>query len=681
MVEKGWLHIQRLNQKFGAICRPEESDLKDAVEFLRVTVQRAATEYLKIVESAIVKYANERFVTPVAKTDDEAVDIHSYLDSYNKVVCRIRQSTTTDIDDPLWINWLHIYQLVRGLWEDRVGNQLTTKSFLYTFLKGYKVKLSDISRTERSPVNTEFWDVLKPGRKTYPYQCPFIKRLNYLRHKKIHERIVNNAATYTSLTFMLDHPRSTKLKSKQPFYVWEGKGGKPLFFLFNKSSGEIEGRKRDRAEDAIGSTGRMRMDLIKANTDVASTEDVKQKARMIRTLLQGIPPKELIHQLFDEYYGHGALDEYVRSRSGGVEGDRANGNKAQPTNEIMCAGDLEDYLTNDPSTLTASWHGGDLPDLFGLDSLRKASSGRAYSFEEDLNLNGEVQRETSVAYQYANVSNILRNEELDDGGKKPRAVDLETSPRRKERSTVNMLSPGTPLDATNPVVAVLQAKPSDTSENEIVEKGKSTKEATKDTGEEPQEEANEETEIEDDEKESNNEDTESEKPEEVVEAVVVTKYDIASYTLQECSEPRDCAICEKNIRKEGVVFKCKGCVSDHVVCEECMQDDEDENFKPNKCKHEEYEDMESYEQCVGPTYWWMNKKKPKKRCCTCGEESKPTHGNPVYYCRKCRIHRVCKGCWKTMQLQETKQKDEDGQTGDAEETGGRQQKRKADGED
>ena len=38
MVEKGWLHIQRINQNFGAISRPEETALEDAVEFLQVTV-------------------------------------------------------------------------------------------------------------------------------------------------------------------------------------------------------------------------------------------------------------------------------------------------------------------------------------------------------------------------------------------------------------------------------------------------------------------------------------------------------------------------------------------------------------------------------------------------------------------------------------------------------------------
>ena len=118
-------------------------------------------------------------------------------------------------------------------------------------------------------------------------------------------------------------------------------------------------------------------------------------------------------------------------------------------------------------------------------------------------------------------------------------------------------------------------------------------------------------------------------------------------------DPRECTICENKFKKGGILFKCKGCVSDHVVCEECMLDCDDEDFKPNQCKHGDYEEMESYEECVGPTYWWMNKAKPKKRCCGCGEESKPTHGNPVYCCKKCRIHRVCKGCWKKFQLQET----------------------------
>ena len=212
----------------------------------------------------------------VAKTDKEAVGINSYLDTYNKVILCIRQSTTANKEDPLWINWFHIYQLVRGLWEDRTGNQLTTKAFLYNFLKGYKVKLSDISRTDRSAVNTAFWDVLKPGWKTYPYQCPLVKRLNYLRHKQIHERIVNNASTYTLLTCMLDNPRSPKLKSKEAFFSWEGKGGNFLFHLFEKGTGENEGRKRDRTEDAIGLAGRMRINSIVGTQDMASDDEVKQ---------------------------------------------------------------------------------------------------------------------------------------------------------------------------------------------------------------------------------------------------------------------------------------------------------------------------------------------------------------------------------------------------------------------
>jgi hypothetical protein len=683
MVEKGWLHIQRMNQKFGAICRPEQLDLEDAVDFLRVIVQRAATEYLKLVESAIVKYANERFITPVAKTDDEAVDIHSYLDSYNKVVTRIRQSTTADINNPLWVNWLHIYHLVRGLWEERVGNQLTTKTFLYTFLKGYKLKLSELSRTDRSTVNTAFWDVLKPGRKTYPYQCPFVKRLNYLRHKKIHERIVSNAATHTSLTFMLDHPRSSKLKNKKPFHVWEGNSGKPLFFLFDKGSGETERRKRDRTEDALLSTGRMRMNLMEDNTNMATAEDVKQKARMIKTLLQGVPPKELIHQLFDEYYGRGALNDYVRSRSRCGDDPKAGGNNQQPTNEIMCAGGFDDLYTNDPcSTLTASWNGADLPDLFGLDSLRQAASGRAYSFEDDnTNTSNDVIREsTSTAGQKSTGGETQEKREMEEG-LKPKALEVETVTRQQKTDDTSCSGDEKSASSGTTVSAVVQPTLNDEGENQIVEKRSTKDPTTNKTGENHVcEGIADKTGLSGGDTEVNDEATVSEISEKVEELVVPTKYDRASYTKQKCVEQRECPICEKKRKIGSIMFECTGCVNAHLVCEECMQDEEDEQFKPNQCQHEEYEDADSYERCVGPTYWWMNKAKPKKKCCGCGEESKPTQGNPVYYCRRCRIHRVCKCCWQKMIVLQSKNNSDKIEKSKTlmGEKGRRQQKRNAD---
>jgi hypothetical protein len=614
MVEKGWLHIQRMNQKFGAVCRPEHLDLEEAVDFLRGIVQRAATEYLKLVESAIVKYANERFITPVAKTDDEAVDMHSYLDSYNKVVTRIWQSTTEDIHNPLWVNWLHIYQLVRGLWEDRVGNQLTTKTFLYTFLKTYKVKLSDLSRTDRSAVNTAFWDVLKPGRKTYPYQCPFVKRLNYLRHKKIHERIVSNAATHTSLTFMLDHPRSSKLKSKKPFYVWEGKSGKPLFFLFDKGTGETERRKRERTEDAIVSTGRMRMDMIEDNTNMATAEDVKQKARMIRTLLQGVPPKELIHQLFDEYYGRGALNDYVRSRSRCGNDNRERGNNPQPTNEIMCAGGFDDLYTNDPSTLTASWNGEDLPDLFGLNNLRQAASGRAFSFEDDYTPNDVIQESTVTRGEETYKAETKEEEEIEEE-LKPKALEFEAETQQQKSDDDSWSGDEKSSRSETGVSAVLEPTVKEGVDgSQIVEKIKTADtKANKRYEKLVCEGVANNTELGGGEKEDANEETTSELSEKVIEKEVVeTKYDVASYTKQKCVEPRKCPICENKIKNGDFLFECTGCVNEHIVCQECMQDEEDEEFKPNQCQHEEYEDADSYERCVGPTYWWMNKAKPKK---------------------------------------------------------------------
>jgi predicted RNA-binding Zn-ribbon protein involved in translation (DUF1610 family) len=112
----------------------------------------------------------------------------------------------------------------------------------------------------------------------------------------------------------------------------------------------------------------------------------------------------------------------------------------------------------------------------------------------------------------------------------------------------------------------------------------------------------------------------------------------------------ECSSCENEIRKGKVLFECRNCMNGHVICEDCMRGQNMDGLAPSECTHGDYEDSQSYEMCISPSYSWMNKNKPEKKCSTCGESSKPTGKNPYYYCKHCWLHRMCKRCWNKEQL-------------------------------
>jgi hypothetical protein len=131
------------------------------------------------------------------------------------------------------------------------------------------------------------------------------------------------------------------------------------------------------------------------------------------------------------------------------------------------------------------------------------------------------------------------------------------------------------------------------------------------------------------------------------------KYDAASYTKMVKRSERDCSGCDVAIGIGGETYHCNHCTNGHVLCRNCMVSPEDESLLATECKHGVYKDAESYEMCVASTYSFMDAGKPKKKCSTCGEQKKPTASKPIYYCRKCRLHRVCMACWNKSQLKMT----------------------------
>ena len=113
-----------------------------------------------------------------------------------------------------------------------------------------------------------------------------------------------------------------------------------------------------------------------------------------------------------------------------------------------------------------------------------------------------------------------------------------------------------------------------------------------------------------------------------------------------------CSMCLDTVKKGTMRYasycgKGERCTNLHIICAPCME--EDNNQVAIGCKHKIYEETELYEMVQATTYSWMDKMKPTKQCCACGKKRKPTKKNAFYYCRKCKLHRVCNGCWQAGQ--------------------------------
>ena len=139
-------------------------------------------------------------------------------------------------------------------------------------------------------------------------------------------------------------------------------------------------------------------------------------------------------------------------------------------------------------------------------------------------------------------------------------------------------------------------------------------------------------------------------------------YDKKSYDKMSSIHDRVCTACGEDIGVKKMIFLCRDCSNGHVLCASCMKGTEEEKImRPSKCRHGNYEDVDSYEECTTATYSWMDKSKPAKRCSSCSKERKPTRGHPMYYCKGCRLHRICKNCWDEKNSK-TEDTDKDGGT-------------------
>jgi hypothetical protein len=138
--------------------------------------------------------------------------------------------------------------------------------------------------------------------------------------------------------------------------------------------------------------------------------------------------------------------------------------------------------------------------------------------------------------------------------------------------------------------------------------------------------------------------------------VKVPNYDIDSYEQSVGDNTTICTGCDNTIEKKTTMYTSRNCTNIHVLCLTCMTDPEDETLMAAQCRHGVFDEMDSYEACVGGTYSFMNKGKPMKQCSSCGEAKKPTNSKPIYYCRKCHLHRVCLDCWTKENLREQETK-------------------------
>jgi hypothetical protein len=235
VVRTGWIHIKRMSHKFAKISIPTEIQFEEAVEFIREFVQAACNEYYTQVELAVVMYVNHHFVKPVATTDAKAIEFQTTVDTMSKACRRVRVSMTRDKASPRWINWYHLYQLLKGLWMDVPGNKLSPKNFVYNFLKEKRVKSPNITRTELAQIDKDFLDELRPDRKSDPYQSPLQTRLAFTRNKKLYERLKNNTLKATGLSFMVDRPRGESLgPNQEPYHTWTELQGVKIFYLYDQ---------------------------------------------------------------------------------------------------------------------------------------------------------------------------------------------------------------------------------------------------------------------------------------------------------------------------------------------------------------------------------------------------------------------------------------------------------------
>ena len=68
-----------------------------------------------------------------------------------------------------------------------------------------------------------------------------------------------------------------------------------------------------------------------------------------------------------------------------------------------------------------------------------------------------------------------------------------------------------------------------------------------------------------------------------------------------------------------------------------------------ECEHTSY-NLESYEMVERVGWSWMKEDTLEKECDHCQIRKKLSGRNPMYYCRSCHAHGICKCCWSSLLL-------------------------------
>jgi hypothetical protein len=659
IVSTGWIYIQRLSQQFASVFRPTEDHFGEAVEFLREVVQEACNEYYSRVETAVVMYVNNYFVKPVATTDAEAVEYESAVNTMTKACRRVRVSMTRDKTCPRWSNWFHLYQLLKGLWEDKPGNQLSPKNFVYTFLKKKRVKTPNITRTELADIDKEFLLQLYPGRKSAPYQSPLIQRVAFSRNKKLYDRIKEHTLKSTGLSFMIDRPRANKdFQKQQPYHTWQEVQGRKLFYLYDQkidgltSSGTSQ-RKRDRVDEELETGARLKLD--QSTQAMSDTDDVRGNIQVMTTAFKGTPSAKMLIDMIEELHGRGTYLDYIRVRQTRTQEeqqalmgitsyqDDLDNLTYYPTNEIMFQ--CGEQRTHDPSTLTGSNHENSDDTMAGLEGMLAMAQGSPdYSSFidhvpglDDMEESPEkkvVQLEEDSHLKYGAGLMNTTTKQVASGGFVQNGITSKNNKAGEETGrTVDKVGKVTESQPAQPDIPTEMRE--DKQDNNLQENALHNKKCDE------IETDNNQLRTGDNGKNNKTVNQEKRGPE----------YDTNSYLKTVGSSEVLCSGCKDGVKKGETMYQCNNCTNNHLLCEKCMVDPEDESLLAQECKHSVYEETESYERCTGATYSFMDATKPKKKCSTCGVNKKPTHGKPIYYCRKCRLHRVCMDCWKKIELE------------------------------
>ena len=664
VVATGWIHIQRMSLQFSSIFQPTESHFGEAVEFLRDVVQEAANMYYSRVEKAVVLYVNLHFIKPVATTDAETVEFETDVDTMSKACRRLRVSMTRDKTCPRWNNWFHLYQVLKGLWEDKPGNQLSPNNFIYEFLKQKRVKTPTINRRELAKLDKEFLDQLYPNRKSDPYQSPLIQRVGFLRNNKLYERIKKHTAKSTGLTFLIDRPRGNKEFQKQdPYHTWKEIEGRRLFYLYDQKVQEhsIAGtsqRKRDRVEGDMETQARLKLD----QSDTVSTNDVQGNIKVMQSAFNGTPTLKSLIEMIEELHGRGAYLEYIRIRQSrtdeeqqalsGITYQQQLENLAYyPANEITYR--YDEQRTQDPSTLTGSIPDNSENKMAGVQGMM-AIAHQANDYDlyaetfndhleglDDMELSPEKIHESMETTTESRVTTNCNKVGPSSGVDKPKEVEIDGTAELK--MTNNPQGDCNTKDADD--ITILNDIVPEDDTGADTEGGSWQTDTDKlnkmDCG---MNKGGQEEKTESEEESTKNCEGKNE--------LRIPKYDTISYMRTVTKEITVCSGCQEHIGESQTVYICNNCTNGHKLCNECMENADNDTLEASECKHGVYEDAESYERCTGTTYSWMNKQQPSKKCSTCGLKNKPTIRKPLFYCRKCHLHRVCMDCWRKEEVKD-----------------------------